>query len=114
MYKQIIRCIREYKWDVILTPFFLGCEVLVDTFIPLVMAKLIDNGIKQGNLRYTILSGLIMIGLATLGMAFGALSGVFFPPERPPASARTCGTTFTTRFRTFPSPTSISSAPVAL
>jgi len=77
MYKRILGCIREYKWDVILTPFFLGCEVLVDTFIPLVMAKLIDNGIKQGNLRYTILSGLIMIGLATLGMGFGVLSGFF-------------------------------------
>jgi ATP-binding cassette subfamily B protein len=77
MLKRLMGCIREYKVPTILTPIFVMLEVLFDTLIPLVMAKLIDNGIEKGNLKYTIIAGIVMLALASLGMLCGALSGKY-------------------------------------
>ncbi len=75
MFKRILGCVREYKVETILTPIFVAGEVVFDSLIPLVIARLIDKGIEEGNMRYTVLSGLVMLLLAALGMLCGALSG---------------------------------------
>ena len=77
MFKRLMGCVREYKKATILTPVFVSGEVIFDSLIPLVMARLIDNGIEKGNLKYTILAGLLMLFLAALGMLCGAMSGYF-------------------------------------
>ncbi|MGM9521363.1 MAG: ABC transporter ATP-binding protein [Oscillospiraceae bacterium] len=75
MLKRLAGCIREYKTATILTPVFVAGEVVFDALIPLVMAKLIDNGIEKGDLKYTVISGILMLLLAALGMFCGAMSG---------------------------------------
>jgi len=77
MIRKFAVCIRGYKKETILTPVFVSLEVLVDCLIPLVMAKLIDNGVQAGNLRYAVASGSVMAALAMLGLLFGALSGKY-------------------------------------
>ena len=67
--------IREFKKDSILTPIYVGVEVLLETLIPLVMASLIDNGIDQGNMGYIVRAGLILVAMALAALLFGALSG---------------------------------------
>lgn len=75
MIKTLLGCVREYKTQTILTPVFVFLEVIFDSLIPLVMARLLDYGIKVGDLSYTVWAGLIMLILAGLGMICGALSG---------------------------------------
>lgn len=75
MIKKLSKNIGEYKKDTILTPIFVMIEVLLEVMIPFTMAKLIDNGIKQGDLLYTIKIGGIMLTMAFIALIFGALSG---------------------------------------
>ncbi len=77
MLKKLFGCIREYKKATILTPVFVAGEVLFDSLIPMVMSRLIDNGIEKGNLKYTVISGLLMLLLAAMGMTCGIFSGRF-------------------------------------
>ncbi len=77
MFKRLVSCVRGYVKETVLTPVFVMGEVVFDSLIPLVIAKLIDNGIDNGNLRYTVLAGLVMMLLAGLGMLCGALSGAY-------------------------------------
>ena len=75
MIRRLAKCIREYKKYVILTPLFVALEVLVDCLIPLVISKLIDNGIDKGDMSYILKSGAVMVFLACLGLLFGAMAG---------------------------------------
>ena len=46
----------------------------METIIPLVMAKLIDNGINKGDMSYVALCCVILVGCCVLSMTFGSLS----------------------------------------
>lgn len=74
MIKKLSKCIREYKWKSIMTPVFISGEVIMDVVIPLVIAKLIDNGIKAGDMSYVVYSGLVLLLMAILSLFFGAMS----------------------------------------
>ena len=62
MIKKLMKSIREYKRDSILTPFFVSLEVVMEVIIPLLMAMLIDygigihmeNGDLSGSIRHDI------------------------------------------------------------
>lgn len=74
MLKQLAKCIREYKLTSILAPISITMEVVMETIIPLVMAKLIDNGINKGDMSYVALCCVILVGCCILSMTFGSLS----------------------------------------
>ena len=74
MLKQLAKCIREYKLTSILAPISITMEVVMETIIPLVMAKLIDNGINKGDMSYVALCCVILVGCCVLSMTFGSLS----------------------------------------
>lgn len=79
----MIKLCRYFKKHVVfalITPLFVAAEVLIDIWIPIVMSKIIDVGINGpggSDIQYIIINGLIMIGLATLSMICGMLSGMF-------------------------------------
>ncbi|MGI5825083.1 MAG: ABC transporter ATP-binding protein [Bacillota bacterium] len=77
MLKTLAGCIREYKRDSLLSPLFVIFEVLLEVFIPLVMAMLIDHGIEAGNVSVTLQIGAVLLALSLLSMLFGSLSGIF-------------------------------------
>ena len=52
-------------------------EVIMETVIPLMMAKIIDIGIANRDLAYVLKTGLIMIGFACISLTCGALGGRF-------------------------------------
>ena len=45
MIKRLLKSVREFKKDALLTPFFVVLEVVMEVVIPAVMALLIDRGI---------------------------------------------------------------------
>ena len=77
MVKKLAGCIREYKRDTILTPLFMVGEVVMETIIPFVMARLIDYGIDMGNMGAIWKYGGILVACALLSLLFGTLSGRF-------------------------------------
>lgn len=75
MIKRLAKCIREYKKHSLLSPLFVTFEVIMEVIIPLVMAKLIDNGIDKGDMNYVLSIGGVLLVLALISLSFGALSG---------------------------------------
>ena len=66
MNKLLLKSVREYKKQSILTPIFVLLEVLLEVMIPMEMAKIIDIGIAGGNLPYIIQRGFILVVMAML------------------------------------------------
>ena len=60
-----------------LSPLFVTLEVVMEIIIPLLMARLIDEGLNRGDMRATWFYGLIMLAAACLSLSFGALAGKF-------------------------------------
>lgn len=52
-------------------------EVILEVLLPMLMAKVIDNGVEAGNMNYVVKMGLLMLAVAMLSLAAGTLSGVF-------------------------------------
>lgn len=77
MIKRLAKCIREYKLPSILSPVFVTGEVILEVIIPVLMAKMIDNGIQKGNMTYIVLVGIILAVVCMLSLACGALSGKY-------------------------------------
>ena len=77
MIKKLLKSVREYKTPSILTPIFVSLEVILEVIIPLLMAKLIDDGIYQGEMNLVYKIGITLIICAILSLIFGMLSGMF-------------------------------------
>ena len=77
MLKKLASYIKEYKKDTILTPIFVVLEVVMEVIIPLLMARIIDVGIQNGDIHYILEMGILLIVSAILSLTFGMLSGRF-------------------------------------
>lgn len=75
MYKKIFSYVGEYKKAAILSPITIIGEVAMEVLIPTVMAMIIDNGIKKGDVGYVVKLGLLMALMAVASLLFGALAG---------------------------------------
>lgn len=69
--KPLLKYLRNYKKELIFGPFFKLLEAIFELIVPMVMAKIIDNGIGQNDSSYIIrMSGLIVVlGVCGLGFA---------------------------------------------
>ncbi|MCD8187842.1 MAG: ABC transporter ATP-binding protein/permease [Ruminococcus sp.] len=77
MYKKILSYVGEYKKYALLSPLSIIGEVAMEVLIPTVMAMVIDNGIKQGDVSYVVKMGILMVIMAACSLCFGALAGRF-------------------------------------
>ena len=75
MDKTLLRSLREYKKQSFLTPVLVAAEVFVEVLIPLLMAKIIDVGIMNGDMAYIIKLGALLVLLAVVALFFGAKAG---------------------------------------
>lgn len=76
MLKTLGKSVREFKKPALLTPVFVALEVVMDVIIPLLMAKLIDEGVYAGDMSAVSKIGLQLVFAAFLALIFGCLSGV--------------------------------------
>lgn len=80
MIKKILSCAGEYKKPSIFAAITVVGEVIMEIFIPMIMANIINNGINgtlpdAERIAYVTKMGLFMIALALISLTFGALSG---------------------------------------
>ena len=76
MLKTLGKQIKEFKLVSILTPIAMLAEVIVENFIPLLMATIIDS-IGSGDLNSIYRTACIMVVLTIAGLISGYLGGVF-------------------------------------
>ena len=77
MVKQLLKSVREFKKDALLTPLFVVLEVVMEVLIPFVMAELIDKGIDAQNMSAIGKYGFILVACAMLALVFGAAAGTY-------------------------------------
>jgi len=83
MIKKLAKYVRGYGKYAILTPVTVVAEVILEIFIPYLMSLIIDKGIQgewatpAEQMGYVTKIGLLMLGMAVVSLAFGALSGRF-------------------------------------
>ena len=79
MLKTLLGEVKEYWKATILSPVYIILEVIVETVIPLLMAKLVNNGIEVegGDLPYIYKIGIAMVLIAVVGLFAGVLGGKY-------------------------------------
>ena len=65
---KLRRFLKPYKLQVILGPLFKLVEAVFELIIPLIMAKVIDTGVKNNNIQYVFKMGAFMILLGIVGL----------------------------------------------
>ena len=75
MFKKLFSSLREYKKSALISPIFIGIEVIFEMLIPTLMAMIIDNGLNgnngKGDMNFIIIMGLITLGVAMLSLLSG-------------------------------------------
>ncbi len=75
MLKKLFSSLREYKKSALISPIFIGIEVIFEMLIPTLMAMIIDNGLNgnngKGDMNFIIVMGLITLGVAMLSLLSG-------------------------------------------
>lgn len=69
--KRLLTYLKNYKKELVLGPFFKLLEAIFELIVPLVMARIIDNGIAVNDSSYVLkMSGvIILLGVCGLGFA---------------------------------------------
>ena len=75
--KDLIKYLRHYIKESILAPLFKMLEASFELFVPLVMAAIIDTGIKNSDKPYIFKMGMVLVGLAIVGF-ISALTAQYF------------------------------------
>lgn len=69
--------IKDYRLWSFLSPFFKGLETLTELFVPFLMSKIIDFGIKTQNYFFIIKNGILILLLNIFGILFAILGQKF-------------------------------------
>ncbi len=67
---RLRRFLKDYVILLIIGPLCKLTEAVLELFIPLVTADIIDNGVLKGNADYVISHGLLMVAMGALGLSF--------------------------------------------
>ena len=77
MLNHLLSCLGRYKKYALLAPSVILIEVFMEILMPWIMAKIIDVGIQNGDVRYVTRMGLLMIAMALVSLTAGVLAGRF-------------------------------------
>lgn len=73
--KRLGASVREYKKASLMTPVYVTLEVVMEVLVPLLMAKMIDNGINKGDMQYIVVLGALLLVFSIASLIFGVKSG---------------------------------------
>ena len=92
--KHLFSCLKPYRAQALLAPFFKLLEACMELLVPLVVSAIVKNGIGGENKSYIIYGCLILVGFGVVGLAF-ALTAQYF------SAKAACGTSAELRNRLF-------------
>lgn len=70
---KLTRFLKQYKKEVIIGPFFKLLEAVFELIIPVITAKMIDQGVRTGNVSYIWKMGWVMLLLGVFGFLFACI-----------------------------------------
>ena len=75
MLKKLFSRLGEYKKSALISPIFIGIEVIFEMLIPTLMAVIIDSGLNgndgKGDMKFIVIMGLATFGVAMLSLLCG-------------------------------------------
>ena len=75
MLKKLFSHLGGYKKSALISPIFIGIEVIFEMLIPTLMAVIIDDGLNgnngKGNMKFIVIMGLATFGVAMLSLLCG-------------------------------------------
>lgn len=74
MWSRVLKYLRGYRIYAILTPITIIIEVMLEVYIPFLMAQIIDIGVANSDLNYINQKGLQMILMAFFALLLGAFA----------------------------------------
>ena len=77
MIKKLSVYVGEFKKEALLSPICIAIEVIMEVILPVLMAAVIDNGVNVGDMNYVVKMGLLMVVVAFISLAGGALCGKY-------------------------------------
>ena len=77
MVRTIASQVKEFRTISILTPVCMIGEVICEMIIPVLMGRIVDQGVMAGNVSFIIRTGAVMICVALTGLAAGIMGGFF-------------------------------------
>lgn len=75
--KRFFSFFKGYYAQTVMAPLFKLLEALNELIVPLIVAKIIDNGIAFGQTRYVVKMCLILVGLGAMGLIFATVAQYF-------------------------------------
>lgn len=75
--KKLLIFLKKYRKESVMAPLFKMLEAIFELIVPLVVASIIDNGIKTGNSKFVVSRALILVLLAVIGMT-AAITAQYF------------------------------------
>ena len=73
--RKVLQQLKQYKRNTFLCIGFTALEVIMEILMPFITAIIIDRGLEAGNLPVVYRYGALMVVMAFLSLAFGALAG---------------------------------------
>jgi ATP-binding cassette subfamily B protein len=77
MIKKLFPYLKGYGIYAVLAPLAIILEVVLEIFLPFLMARIIDIGIGGNDMDYVLRTGALMVAMAICSLGFGALAGRF-------------------------------------
>lgn len=75
--RKLLIYMKDYKKESVLAPLFKLLEASFELLVPLVMARIIDRGIGNGDRHYVIIMCLLMVSLGIIGLVCSATAQYF-------------------------------------
>ncbi|WP_203649881.1 ABC transporter ATP-binding protein [Secundilactobacillus yichangensis] len=77
MLHTLLKSVREYRIQTIISPLIVVSESAIETLIPFLMAAIIDRGIRPGNLSVVVRVGVLLLLMSLLSLTLGASASWF-------------------------------------
>lgn len=75
--RKLLIYMKDYKKESVLAPLFKLLEAAFELLVPLVMARIIDRGIGNGDKHYVTIMCLLMVSLGIIGLVCSATAQYF-------------------------------------
>ena len=75
--RKLLIYMKDYKKESVLAPLFKLLEASFELLVPLVMARIIDRGIGNGDKHYVTIMCLLMVSLGIIGLVCSATAQYF-------------------------------------